>query len=57
MRAAPHMEMIEMNCLHREILVEPHVREVARIIERSIALSQAAIPAKTQPTTVMLAKA
>jgi thioesterase domain-containing protein len=57
MRAAPHMEMIEMNCLHHEILVDPHVREVARIIERSIALSQTGIRAKTQHSTVTLAKA
>src|SRR5690606_1772738 len=52
LRAAPHMEMIELNCLHHEILVEPHVREVARIIERSLALSQTANLAKTQPSTV-----
>jgi thioesterase domain-containing protein len=57
MRAAPNMEMIEMNCLHRDILVEPHVHEVARIIERSIAASQNDAPAQAASTTSTLVDA
>jgi amino acid adenylation domain-containing protein len=54
MRAAPNMEMIEMNCLHENLLVEPNVQEVARIIERSIASCQKDAPAQAEsrPATV-----